>query len=121
ETLEPFRLYLQSSDPIARAQTAEALATKLGLRLLVTDVGHATAAGFDLGQLVPRLLREAWFRAAVVFLDGLDHLAPEATRASRDALLSAAADEGGHLLLGGSGRWPLAGSSLPKNLRILAA
>src|SRR6185369_10235022 len=38
-----------------------------------------------------------------------------------DALLSAAADEGGHLLLGGSGRWPLAGSSLPKNLRILAA
>ena len=115
---EALRLYLHGPDPLARAQVAEALAAELGLRLLIADIRRAAADGLELGRLVRRLLREARFRMALPFLDGLDDSAVD-TRAGRDGLLSAVAESCEGLLLGGSGRWPPAGVALPRTLGVV--
>jgi hypothetical protein len=112
----PLRLFLQSPDAPTRAHVAEALASDLGMRLLVVETGRMATAGADLGRLVARVLREAWFRLALPVLDGVDGMPADAMR----ALLSAMADDHGGVLLGGSGRWPPADVSTPPALGVLA-
>ena len=78
----PLRLHLTGPGPSTRRSCAEALSKELGASLLVVDVERAVTQGVNFDDCSKLILREAWFRNAVVLFDSCDVLIDEARRYS---------------------------------------
>jgi len=71
---QPLHLYFHGPQGVGKRQAAEAIALKLGMKLLVADIATAIAAKTELESILPLLLREAQFQDAVLYLQGIDAL-----------------------------------------------
>lgn len=57
-----------------KRKTADALASELGMPILVANLGHTQATEANLRPVLRLLFREAWLQGAVLYLQGLDSL-----------------------------------------------
>lgn len=72
EERRPLRLYFQGPQSLGKRQAAEALASEIGRPLLTANLGKISAGKTDFEQALRLIFREAWFKEAILFLDGLD-------------------------------------------------
>nr|WP_202924851.1 ATP-binding protein [Myxacorys almedinensis] len=101
QTQKPLRLYFQGVDRPAKRQTAIALATQLQTPLLIADLTRILEPKATVEPLLKCLFRDAWFQNAVLHLDGIDALEPDAHK----WLLTALATSRGITLLSGTRSW----------------
>ncbi|PZO52918.1 MAG: ATP-binding protein [Phormidesmis priestleyi] len=74
QTEQPLRLYFQGIDPVAKRHRAESMAAYLGVPLLIGDLARLTDENAEFNTTVQRLLREAQFQGALLYLENLDRL-----------------------------------------------
>jgi hypothetical protein len=100
EARRPLRFYLQGPAGSGKDRFAEAVAAHLGTVLITADLptGYHLAADFD--EHLKLLFREAWFKDAVLHLQGVDFLRDEDGRAYAKLLQHLGTDEGVTLLSG---------------------
>jgi AAA+ superfamily predicted ATPase len=75
----PLRLYFQGARGAGKRRAAEALAARMGLRLLAASLtqlstGDRPGAERTLPELLALIFREAWLQGAILYLDDLDTL-----------------------------------------------
>jgi AAA+ superfamily predicted ATPase len=70
----PLRLYFQGIDQAAKRHRAEAIAATLNVPLLVVDLARLVEEKAEFASLLQRVLREAQFQGALLYLDDLDRL-----------------------------------------------
>ncbi len=87
-----------------RRHAAEALAQSLGLHLLVADMQLLGDSGAMEDALAP-LLREAWLREAVLYIDGFDAFAAIPGNGDALRLLEALSDDAGIAILATESGW----------------
>lgn len=97
------RLYFQGPPGIGKHRAAASFANELGIPLIAAELDRALTDGVDFEQALALLFREAWFRDAILYLDGIDSFRTD-ERAYRRILDSLSAD-GGITILGGTGPW----------------
>ena len=105
ETGQPVRLYLKGGGTAERRRVAEAMAAEIGSLLLTVDLAQASNRGGDLDSILHLLFREAWFRGALLYIDGVDAIRDVETGAVFRSLLNRLATDGGVVLMGGTGPW----------------
>jgi AAA+ superfamily predicted ATPase len=71
---QPLRFYFCGPRGVGKRATAEALAGQVGMPLILVDLVRALAADAGFDCVLKLLFREAWFRDAILYLDGLDAL-----------------------------------------------
>lgn len=74
EANQPLHLHFHGPQGVGKRQAAEAIALKLGMKLLVADIATAIASKTELESILPLLLREAQFQDAVLYLQGIEAL-----------------------------------------------
>lgn len=109
ETGQPLRLYFRGPPGAGKRRAAEALATQVGVPLLVADLLQALANEAEFEQRLTVLFREAWLQDAILYLNGIDALRgderhPERVRLSQH-LMAELADDAGVTILAGSEPW----------------
>lgn len=110
---QPLRLYFHGPRGAGERQVAEALASKIGVRLLVADLARAIVAERDFQYLLRLLFREAWFQDAILYLDGLDALRSNERALQYQCLLDTLKEDTGITILTGVQPWvPSGGLSL---------
>jgi hypothetical protein len=102
---ESLRLYVRASDGARRLEVAKALAAELSAELLSVDLASASAAGESFEQLLTVFFREAHFRGALPYLDGLDALRVSERLPQFQVVMAIAAEAEGSLVLAGSQAW----------------
>jgi hypothetical protein len=102
---QALRLYFQCPYHAGAQQTAEALASVVGLPLLVADLVRTLDARMDFEPLLRLLFREAWFQDAILYLDGLDALRGSEQALRYQHLLDTLAADGGITILRGAEPW----------------
>ncbi len=80
---------------------AIALAAKLGQTLLIADLGEVVSTKVDLNPLLKRLLREALFHHAILYLDGVDVLQTKESSLLWKRLLKQLGEAKGIVILSG--------------------
>ena len=96
------RLYFQGADRIGKQLRAEAIAATLQVPLLVADLGQIAVEKAGFNSMVKRILREAQFQGALLYLDGLDALQTQDHQGIYQSLGKAIANYAGIVLLAGS-------------------
>jgi winged helix domain-containing protein/ATPase family protein associated with various cellular activities (AAA) len=102
---ESLRLYVRAPQRARREDVATALAVHLGTDLLSLDLARAVSGGEKFEEILRIFLREARFRNAIPFLDGLDALYVPERVLHLESLLGALAAEVGLTILAGSHHW----------------
>ncbi len=74
QTTNPLVFYFSGLCHQDRKRGAIALAAKLGQKLLIADLGEVVGTKVDLNPLLKKLLREALFHHAILYLDGVEVL-----------------------------------------------
>jgi hypothetical protein len=105
-TRRPLRLYFHGPRGVGKRRAAEVLAGRVEAPLLIADLVRAVADTPDFNGFLKLLFREAWFRNALLYLDGLDAL----TRGEQAiplyrSLLEALADDPGVTILSSLTPW----------------
>ena len=101
------RLYFQGTGRASRRRAAEALAARVGMRLLVVDLVDLPTQRLEVERTLRLLFREAWLQHAILLLDGVDRLdtpGPGETR-TFDQLAAFESDEADIVILGGERLW----------------
>jgi AAA+ superfamily predicted ATPase len=101
----PLRLYFRGSPGAGQRRTAEALAGEVGTRLLAADITLMPMAGAVFERTPEVLFREAWFRNAILFLDGLDAIRGDDGTPRYQRLTTAMAEHSGITVLAGTQPW----------------
>ncbi|HEX6674948.1 MAG TPA: ATP-binding protein [Actinomycetes bacterium] len=102
---EPLRLYFRGRAGTGRRRAAETLAAVSGASMLVARLGEALAAGADVAEILRLAFREAWYRDALLYLEGMDELRAEAAQPALDLLLAELARHAGVAVLSGTRPW----------------
>jgi AAA+ superfamily predicted ATPase len=102
---ESLRLYVRGSDRVRRLEVAKALAAELSAELLSVDLASASSAGESFEQLLTVFFREAHFRGALPYLDGLDALRIPERMPQFQVVMAAAAEAEGIVVLAGAQPW----------------
>ena len=108
-TGRPLRLYFQGPDGGSKYQAAAALAAEAGSPLLTVDLARALDTktfGVQAAQLV---VREACWRGAVLYLEGLDALRGDDAVLPDRSLVEALSGRAGITILAGEQPWTPAG------------
>jgi AAA+ superfamily predicted ATPase len=100
---QPLHLYFHGPQGVGKRQAAEAIALKLGMKLLVADIATAIAAKTELESILPLLLREAQFQDAVLYLQGIDALGSQEQVNNYQRLWEASAQFPSIAIFGGVG------------------
>jgi hypothetical protein len=102
---ESLRFYV--CDPLVtlRQEAAKALAALVGAQPLALDLTRLLSAGENFEQILRVFFREARFRDAVPYLDGLDILRANEHSLQLQSLMLTAKEEPGITILGGSQQW----------------
>ncbi|MEP0981486.1 ATP-binding protein [Leptolyngbya sp. FACHB-17] len=101
----PLRLYFQGRDRPSQQQVAVRLASAVATPLLIVDLPHLIQTKVGLEPTLKRVLREAQFQGALLYLDGLDALQTEEYRVSHAFLLRILAAHQGITILAGEQAW----------------
>jgi len=112
ESKQALRFYFHGPDGTGRRQTAEALASRAGVRLLAVD-GARLLELPAVADLLKLLFREARLRGAMLYISGLDDAKPGdgISNRQRDLLTAVSRYEGITILAGRSEWTPKAGST----------
>jgi AAA+ superfamily predicted ATPase len=104
---QPLQLYFQGAVGVGKQQTAEALATEVGMPLLVASLDGVLANSTEVEQIFKILFREAWFQDAVLYLDveALSRLEPVLQQHFLNELIQAP----GIVILAGTQPWTVRG------------
>ena len=109
-TRQSLCLYFQGPRNAGKATTAELLAAEAKASLLVLDLGRALAQEADVAAVFRVVLREAWWRGALLYVEPWDALmAPDRVTLLQE-LAPALADHNGVTILAGEGPWLATGS-----------
>ncbi len=100
---QPLRLYFTGNNASEIERAASALARNLQMKLLHVDLNQAITLGADLRATLPLLFREAWFRDALIYFQGVDKLR-EDHPALHTVLMNTAAGDKGITLFESAGR-----------------
>jgi SpoVK/Ycf46/Vps4 family AAA+-type ATPase len=112
EAGQPLKLYFHGPKGAGKRQTAEALAGEVGARLLLVDMARFSSAGVEFDRTLKLIFREAQFRDAILYLDGLDALrAEERAIPYRQLLMALNEDTGMTILAGENPRAPTVNGS----------
>jgi SpoVK/Ycf46/Vps4 family AAA+-type ATPase len=106
EAYRPLRLYFQGPTGVGRHQAAEALANEVDALLLVVDIPRALTGEMGFGELLRILIREAWLRDALLYLEGADALFSENRAIEYGLLVDRLAEDAGVSILAGVAPWP---------------
>lgn len=101
EVDRPLRLYFRGVDRSGKRRKAEAIAATLQAPLLVADLDRLIVEKSSFDSRVQRILREAQFQGALLYLDDLDELQTQDHRDTYRSLGKAIADYSGIVLLAG--------------------
>jgi ATP-dependent 26S proteasome regulatory subunit len=117
---EPLRLYLSGPPGWAKRQLAAAVASAVGMPLLTTRLGDASATGLPAEALMHHVLDEARTQQAVLYAEPLDTLLGLQAPAERQRLIDALTGYKGITILAGTAARPPAGlgtrSVVPANV-----
>jgi len=107
----PLRIYFQGRDETEKRTAAAALAARLGVDLVVADIGRAARGTADLEDWLRCLAQDAFLRQSMTYFEGLDAIAG---KEASEILLGALPSFRGQAILSGSGelrtgRAPIAG------------
>jgi ATP-dependent 26S proteasome regulatory subunit len=117
--VSPLRLYFQGSDRSCQQQVAIRLAGAIASTVLIVDLPRLIQTKVDLEPTLKRILREARFQDALLYLDGLDVLQTEEYKISHAFLLQILAAHQGITILAGGQAWK-SQSSQPLGIVTLA-
>ncbi len=102
---QALRLYFHGPKGIGKRHCAEALASELGMPLLICDLDKILVAATSMENLSTLLLREAWFQDAILYLDHVDSVSDDNSTISYQTLLDALAGDGGITIMAGLKPW----------------
>ncbi|MGK7884148.1 MAG: AAA family ATPase [Crocosphaera sp.] len=102
QTTNPLVFYFSGLCHEDRKSGAIALAAKLGQRLLIADLGEVVGTKVDLNPLLKKLLREALFHDAILYLDGVEVLQTKDSFLLWKGLLQQLRQAKGIIILSGS-------------------
>ncbi|MCU0526246.1 MAG: ATP-binding protein [Elainella sp. Prado103] len=102
---QPLNLYFQGSDNQAKRRVAEWLASDLEVPLLVAHLQRALNVEDDFERVLKLLLREAWFRGALLYLEDVDALWQEERSPHLEPWVETLAAHGGITILSGRQPW----------------
>lgn len=102
---QQLHLYFQGLRGVGKRMTAAALAFESGMSLLVADLSTILYKDPDFGDLLRILLREAWFKDAILCLDEADSLFSDENAAPCRLLLKVLAEDTGITVLTGTKPW----------------
>ena len=105
ESREPLRLYFYGPHGTGKRRTAEALAREIGTSLLIVDLEPSLAADTSFGQTLRLIFREALFRRAVLYLEGLDSLRRDGRSTQFGQLTEFLIEDAGITILAGVRPW----------------
>jgi SpoVK/Ycf46/Vps4 family AAA+-type ATPase len=110
---EPLKLYFHGRQGAGKRCTAEALAKALGMSLLAVDLGRGWGGQLDLEQILKLSLREARFREALLFIEGLEALHGEEGERQSQRLFDGLSDQAGIIIVAGiEAKWVSAQAGL---------
>ena len=95
------RFYIRCQFSSEREELARALCAQVGAQVLVFDVPRALGAGENFDQFVKLFLREALFRGAIPYFDGLDVLLSSERTVQHRSLMAALKENSGITIFGG--------------------
>jgi hypothetical protein len=98
----PLRFYLQGPSGVGKGQLAEAIATRLGARLVTADLAALRQLS-DMGERLRLTFREVWLKGGILYLTGVDGLREDWAHFS--TLLRLVAADSGVTVLSGHGPW----------------
>jgi ATPase family associated with various cellular activities (AAA) len=101
----PLRFYFCGPRGVGKRQMAEVLASMVGAPLLIMDLVRALNAETNFERVLKLLSRDAWFRNAIVFLDGLDALRGDGRAPQYQRFMSTIGEEKGITILAGELPW----------------
>jgi len=107
----PLRLYLHGPPGIDHRAIAEALAAKVGARLLAVNLSYLINSPTDFAQILPLIFREAWFQNAILYIDGMDALRTDERTVPYQRMLDALAEDAGVTIFAGTQPWVLSGGA----------
>lgn len=102
-TRAPLHLQFTGLPGSGRRHAAEAMAQQLGLRLLVADMNLLGDGPLD--EALAPLLREAWLREALLYVEGFDTCVAQAGNGDALRLLDALAEDGGMAIFATAPGW----------------
>jgi AAA+ superfamily predicted ATPase len=105
ERRQQLRFYFCGPRGVGKRRTAEVLAGEVGTPLLVVDLMRALAADTDFEILIKLVFREAWFRDAILYLDGLDMLRGDSYTLQYQRLVAVLVEDAGITILAGEHPW----------------
>ncbi len=105
ENRQALRLYFHGPEGIGKRHCAEALASELGVPLLICDLNRVLVAAVSGEQLSTLLLREVWFQDAMLYIENADSLLHDNAVILGQALFDALAKDGGITIMTGLTPW----------------
>jgi SpoVK/Ycf46/Vps4 family AAA+-type ATPase len=105
ERRRPLRFSFSGPRGVGKRRAAEVLAGEVDAPLLVVDLSRALAADTDFERLLKLVFREAWFRDAIVYLDGLDMLRGDSYALQYQCLVTVLVEDAGITILAGEHPW----------------
>jgi AAA+ superfamily predicted ATPase len=108
----PLKLYFRGPDGTGQSAAAEALAGELGLKFLHADLRRTNEAAAEFEAACKLLIREAWLKDAMLYLDGIDVLRGEPRAACLRQFLVGLSEHPGVAVLAGEQAWPPPGCDL---------
>ena len=102
---EPLRLYFRGRAGTGRRRATETLAAVGGASMLAVRLDEALRAGADVAEILRLAFREAWYRDALLYLEGMDELRADGARPALDVLLTELAGHPGVAVLSGTRQW----------------
>jgi AAA+ superfamily predicted ATPase len=110
---QPLRLYFAGVDRAGKRRQAAAISATLQVPLLIVDLARWVAEKATIDGAIQRILREAWFQGALLYVDDLDSLqTPEQQGAYQSWGEAIAADTGIVILAGTQPYMPMANAML---------
>ena len=106
EAYQPLPLYFQGPTGVGKRQIAEALANEVEALLLVVDLPRTLTGEKGFEELLRLVLRDAWLRDAILYLDGVDALFGENRANEYRLLVDRLAEDSGVSILAGVEPWP---------------
>jgi hypothetical protein len=102
---QPLRFYFCGPRGVGKRHMVEVLAGQVGAPLLLVDLLRALAAGADFDLVLKFLFREAWFRDAILYIDGLDALRGDGRVLQYQRLTMTLSGDMGITILAGEQPW----------------
>jgi AAA+ superfamily predicted ATPase len=110
ESDQSVRLYFYGPRGSGKRQTTEDIATKLNMPVLVADLARAVAPSRDWALIFRLVFREAWFRGALLYLDGLDAFQSSEQALTFRQLLEVLVRDPGITIMAGTRPWTAPGN-----------